>query len=49
MSEMTYTTLTPAHFLILNPKIGLPANTEDGSDDTDFNTETSSIDRLFAT
>ena len=42
-------TLTPAHFLTLNPKIGLPVTTRDETDDIDFNPEISSTDRLLAT
>lgn len=45
----SFMTLTPAHFLTLNPRIGLPASIKDDSDDTDFNPDTSSADRLFAT
>ena len=42
-------TLTPAHFLTLNPKIGLPVTTRDDTDDIDYNPEISSTDRLLAT
>lgn len=45
----SYMTLTPAHLLTLNPKIGLPISTGDDTDDTDYNPETSSADRLLAT
>ena len=41
-------TLTPAHFLTLNQKIGLPATTEDNSDDDDYSPVTSSADSLLA-
>ena len=42
-------TLTPAHFLTLNPKIGLPVTTRDDTDDIDYNPEISSTDRLLTT
>ena len=42
-------TLTPAHFLTLNPKIGLPVTTRDDTDDIDYNPEIASTDRLLAT
>ena len=45
----SFMTLTPAHFLTLNPRIGLTASIEDDSDDSGFNPNTSSADRLFAT
>lgn len=45
----SYMTLTPAHFLTLNPKIGLPVNTEDDTDDMDYKPEISSADKLLVT
>ena len=48
----SYMTLTPAHFLTLNPKIGLPVSTRDDTDDIDYNPdnpEISSADKLLAT
>ena len=39
-------TLTPAHFLSLNPKAGLPAFSQENTDDTDYSPETTSSDRL---
>ena len=42
-------TLTPAHFLTLNPKIGLPATTRDKTDDIDYNPDISSTEKLLAT
>ena len=42
-------TLTPAHFLTFNPKIGLPVSTRDYTDDIDYNPEISSADKLLAT
>ena len=42
-------TLTPAHFLTLNPKIGLPATTRDETDDVDYNPDISSTEKLLAT
>ena len=42
-------TLTPAHFLTLNPKIGLPVPIRDDTDDLDYNPKISSTDRLLAT
>ena len=45
----SYMTLTPAHFLTLNPKIGLPVSTRDDIDDLDNNPEISSADKLLAT
>ena len=39
-------TLTPAHFLLLNPKIGSPAYRQDNSNDTDYNPQTTSAERL---
>ena len=42
-------TLTPAHFLTLNPKIGLPITTADDTNDTDYNPEFSSADTLLVT
>ena len=45
----SYLTLTPAHFLTLNPKIGLPVSTGDDKDDSDFSPEISSSDKLLAT
>ena len=45
----SYVTLTPSHFLTLNPKFGLPACTQDDTDDIDYNPETSSADRLLFT
>ena len=44
----SYMTLTPAHFLTLNPKIGLPVSTRDDTDDIDYNPEISSADKLLA-
>ena len=41
----SYMTLTPAHFLTLDPKIGLPVSTRD----IDYNPETSSACKLLAT
>ena len=40
-------TLTPAHFLTLNPKIGLLITTGDDTYDTDYNPEFSSADTLL--
>ena len=45
----SYMTLTPAHFLTLNPKIGLPVSTRDDTADIDYNPEISSADKLLAT
>ena len=45
----SYMTLIPAHFLTLNPKIGLPVSTSDDTDDIDYNPEISSADKLLAT
>lgn len=45
----SFMTLTPAHFLTLNPRIGLPASIEDDSDDSDFKPDKSSADRLILT
>ena len=45
----SYMTLTPANFLTLNPKIGLPVSTRDDIDDLDNNPEISSADKLLAT
>ena len=45
----SYMTLTPAHFLTLNPKIGLPISTRDDTDDINYNPEISSADKLLAT
>ena len=42
-------TLTPAHFLTLNPKIGLPTTTGDDTNDADYNPEFSSADTLLVT
>ena len=42
-------TLTPAHFLTLNPKIGLPFTTGDDTYDTDYKPEFSSADTLLVT
>lgn len=42
-------TLTPAHFLTLNLKIGLPTTPRDETDDMDYNPEISSTDRLLVT
>ena len=42
-------TLTPAHFLTLNPKIGLLSTTGDDTNDTDYNPEFSSADTLLVT
>ena len=42
-------TLTPAHFLTLNPKIGLPITTGDDTNDTDYKPEFSSADTLLVT
>lgn len=44
----SYITLTPAHFLSLNPKAGLPAFSQENTDDTDYSPETTSSDRLVA-
>ena len=44
----SYMTLTPAHFLSLNPKAGLPAFSQENTDDTDYSPETTSSDRLVA-
>ena len=41
-------TLTPAHFLTLNPKIGLPASIQDDSEDADYSPVISSADSLLA-
>ena len=41
-------TLTPAHFLTLNPKIGLPASIQDDSEDADYSLVISSADSLLA-
>ncbi|MCG8078743.1 MAG: hypothetical protein JAY75_21215, partial [Candidatus Thiodiazotropha taylori] len=45
----SFMTLTPAHFLTLNPRIGLPASIDDDSDDSDFKPDNSSADRLILT
>ena len=45
----SYMTLTPAHCLTFNPKIGLPVSTKDDTDDIDYNPEISSVDKLLAT
>ena len=45
----SYMTLTPARFLTLNPKIGLPINTRDDTDVIDYNPEVSSAGKLLAT
>ena len=42
-------TLTPAHFLTLNPKIGLPVTTRDITDDMDYNPVISSAEKLLTT
>ena len=42
-------TLTPSHFLTLNPKIGLPVYTQDDNDDDEYTPEISSADRLLIT
>lgn len=39
-------TLTPCHFLCLNPKVGIPQTEMDGSDPT-FNLYESSVERLL--
>ena len=41
-------TLTPAHFLTLNPKIGLPASIQDDFEDADYSPVISSADSLLA-
>ena len=41
-------TLTPAHFLTLNPKIGLPASIQNDSEDADYSPVISSADSLLA-
>ena len=40
-------TLTPSHFLTINPKIGIP-ETSDDSSDADYTPADSSCDRLLA-
>ena len=40
--------LTPAHFLSLNPKVGLPALIQDNTTDTDYNPQATSADKLVA-
>ena len=45
----SYMMPTPAHFLTLNPQIGLPVSTRDDTDNIDCNPEISSADKLLAT
>ena len=43
----SFVTLTPAHFLLLNPKEGSPSyNLQDNTVDTDYNPQTTSAERL---
>ena len=44
----SFVTLTPAHFLSLNQKIGSPAYKQDNTADTDYNLQTTSAERLVA-
>ena len=44
----SFMTLTPAHFLSLNPKVGLPALSQENTDDTDYRPETTSSERVIA-
>ena len=43
----SYVTLTPSHFLSLNPKIGLPAYSCDDLTDSDYNPNVTSAERLL--
>ena len=42
----SFVTLTPAHFLSLNPQIGSTAYRQDNTNDTDYNPQTTSAERL---
>ena len=42
----SFVTLTPTHFLSLNPKIGSTAYRQDNTNDTDYNPQTTSAERL---
>lgn len=42
----SYVTLTPAHFLSLNPKVGVPAYIQDDANDTDYSPTTTSAERM---
>ena len=42
----SFMTLTPAHFLSLNPKIGSPSHEQDNSVDSDYNPQITSAERL---
>lgn len=45
----SYVTLTPSHFLTLNPKIGLPTCNRDKILDNDYNPNVTSAERLLLT
>lgn len=45
----SFMTLTPAHFLSLNPHIGLPTYTQDDTDDDDYKPEMTTAERIIAT
>lgn len=45
----SYVTLTPSHFLTLNPKIGLPTCNRDNILDNDYNPNVTSAERLLLT
>ena len=42
----SFVTLTPAHFLALNPKIGSPSYEQDNTVDADYNPQITSAERL---
>ena len=44
-----YVTLTPSHFLLLNPKIGLPVHNCDDLTDSDFILNISPGEKLLVT
>ena len=45
----SFMTLTPAHFLSLNPHIGLPTYTQGDTDDDDYKPEMTTAERIIAT